>query len=146
MEVYDIIEKFFAFVSKDKKFLFYQDFEILVQFISRCNFEESVLNEIYKTLNYFVMHCLKFNLKKKKIEVISKNVTLIFKKTMKEFKNDGKLNTITSFNTYKMLFKKPNDFNIIKSVEFQKLLLNITKLKQLEMKISFELYRYYHNK
>ena len=92
------------------------------------------------------MHCLKFNLKKKKIEVISKNVTLIFKKTMKEFKNDGKLNTITRFHTYKMLFKKPNDFNIIKSVEFQKLLLNITKLKQLEMKISFELYRYYHNK
>ena len=40
-----------------------------------------------------------------------------------------------------MLFKKSNDFTPIKSVEFQKLLLNITKLKQIEMKISFELYK-----
>ena len=74
MEVNDIIEKFFAFVSKDKKYLFYQDFEILGQFLSRCNFEEIVLNEIYKTLNFFVIHCLKFNLKKKKNDLINKNV------------------------------------------------------------------------
>ena len=51
MEVVDIIEKFFVFVSKDKKILFYQDLEILVQFILRCNFEETIFNDMFKTLN-----------------------------------------------------------------------------------------------
>ena len=74
MEPNEIIENFFGFVSKDKKFLFYQDFEILEQFISRSNFEENILNEIYKTLNKFLMHCLKFNLKKRKNDFPNKNV------------------------------------------------------------------------
>ena len=86
MEVIDIIDKFFAFVSKDKKFLFFQDLEILLQFILKCNFEETILNEIYKTLNYFVMHCLKFNLKKKKNELISKNVIKFLYRVLKKSK------------------------------------------------------------
>ena len=95
---------------------------------------------MFKTLNYFIMHCLKFSLKKRKNEIITKNVPIIFIQSIKEFKID-KLNSLGNFSEYKITLKKTNDLNLVKSMEYQKLMLNINKLKQIDMKITFELYR-----